>query len=143
MMNVGFFHKIPVMPLVLLWIAYALLGWYLAANHIVWLAGAFVVSVTLAIVRKTIVWLEQLVAFGSRVLVVVLFLSFSVALVETWSLFFSLFLIPIATTFLADLEMRFAGFNKTDSFWVLTVLAVAGLVVGELIDILLLPSSRF
>jgi hypothetical protein len=142
-MNVGFFHRIPVMPLILLWLAYALLGWYLAAHHIIWLTGAFVVSVTLAIVRKTIVWLEQLVAIGSRILVVVLFLILSVALVETWSVFFSLFLIPIATTFLADLEMRWKGFNKTDSFWILTVLALSGLVVGEMIDILILPSSAF
>jgi hypothetical protein len=143
MMNVGFFHRIPIMPLVLLWLAYALLGWYLAAHHIIWLTGAFVAAVALAIVRKTVAWLEQLVAFGSRILVVVLFLILSVALVETWSLFFSLFLIPIATTFLADLEMRFAGFNKTDSFWILTILALSGLVVGEMIDILLLPSSKF
>jgi glucan phosphoethanolaminetransferase (alkaline phosphatase superfamily) len=143
MMNVGFFNRIPVMPLVLLWLAYALLGWYLAAHHIIWLAGAFVAVVAIAIVRKSIAWLERLVAFGSRILVVILFLSISVALVETWSLFFSLFLIPIATTFLADLEMRFAGFNRLDSFWILTVLAVFGLVAGELIDILLLPSSRF
>ncbi|MBW4556323.1 MAG: hypothetical protein KME59_10360 [Trichormus sp. ATA11-4-KO1] len=142
-MNVGFFNRIPVMPLVLLWLAYALLGWYLAAHHIIWLAGAFVAVVAIAIVRKSIAWLERLVAFGSRILVVILFLSISVALVETWSLFFSLFLIPIATTFLADLEMRFAGFNRLDSFWILTVLAVFGLVAGELIDILLLPSSRF
>ena len=142
-MNVGFFHRIPVMPLILLWLAYALLGWYLAAHHIIWLTGALVVSVTLAIVRKTIVWLEQLVAIGSRILVVVLFLILSVALVETWSVFFSLFLIPIATTFLADLEMRWKGFNKTDSFWILTVLALSGLVVGEMIDILILPSSAF
>ncbi|QOV21790.1 hypothetical protein [Anabaenopsis elenkinii] len=142
-MNVGFFHRIPVMPLLLLWLAYTLLGWYLAAHHIIWLTGAFVVSVTLAIVRKTIVWLEQLVAIGSRILFMVLFLILSVALVETWSVFFSLFLIPIATTFLADLEMRWKGFNKTDSFWILTVLALSGLVVGEMIDILILPSSAF
>ncbi|MDB9445769.1 hypothetical protein [Anabaena sp. CS-542/02] len=142
-MHVGFFHRIPVIPLILLWLAYALLGWYLAAHHIIWLTGAFVVAVTLAIVRKTTVWLDHLVALGSRILVVVLFLSLSVALVETWSVFFSLFLIPIATTFLADLEMRWKGFNKTDSFWILSLLALCGLVVGEMIDILLLPSSGF
>jgi hypothetical protein len=49
----------------------------------------------------------------------------------------------LASTLLADLEMRFSGFNKLDSFWVLTVIAVLGLVMGELIDILLFPSSRY
>ncbi len=142
-MGVGFFNRFPVMPLVLLWLAYTLLGWYLAAHHIVWLMGAFIVTVAIGIVRKSIVWLERLVAFGSKTLVVILFVSASVAFVETWSLLFSLFVIPLATTWLADLEMRFAGFNKTDSFWILTVLAIFGLTVGEIVDILLLPSSRF
>ncbi len=142
-MDVGFFNRFPVMPLVLLWLAYTLLGWYLAAHHIVWLMGAFIVAVAIGIVRKSIVWLERLVAFGSKTLVVILFVSASVAFVETWSLLFSLFVIPLATTWLADLEMRFAGFNKTDSFWILTVLAGLGLTVGEIVDILLLPSSRF
>lgn len=131
------------MPLVLLWLAYTLLGWYLAANHIVWLVGAFVAAMVLAIVRKSTSWLERFVEFGSQTLAVVLFLSISIAFVATWSLLLRLFIIPFATTLLADWEMRFSGFNKLDSFWILTVLAVFGLVVGELIDILLFPSSRY
>ncbi|AFY50639.1 hypothetical protein Nos7524_4913 [Nostoc sp. PCC 7524] len=136
-------QKIPIIPLVLLWLAYAVLGWYLAAHHIIWLVGAFIITVAIAIVRKSISWLENLVALGSRTLVVILFLSISIALVATWSLLFSLFLIPLASTLLADLEMRFAGFNKLDSFLTITVLASLGLVVGEIIDILLLPSGRY
>lgn len=142
-MNVEFLYRIPLIPLILLWLAYALLGWDLAAHHIIWLAGAFVAAVAIAIVRKSISWLEYLVAFGSRALVIILFLSASIALVATWSLIFSLFLIPIATTLLADLEMRFAGFNKLDSFWILTILAGLGLIMGEIVDILLFPSSRY
>lgn len=131
------------MPLVLLWLAYTLLGWYLAANHIVWLVGAFVAAMVIVIVRKSTSWLERLVEFGSQTLAVILFLSISIAFVATWSLLLRLFLIPLATTLLADLEMRFSGFNKLDSFWILTVIAVLGLVIGELIDILLFPSSRY
>lgn len=131
------------MPLVLLWLAYTLLGWYLAANHIVWLVGAFVAAMVIVIVRKSTSWLERLIEFGSQTLAVILFLSISIAFVATWSLLLRLFLIPLATTLLADLEMRFSGFNKLDSFWILTVIAVLGLVVGELIDILLFPSSRY
>ncbi|MBE8999319.1 hypothetical protein IQ274_14090 [Nostoc sp. LEGE 12447] len=142
-MNVEFFNRIPFMPLVLLWLAYTLLGWYLAANHIVWLVGAFVAAMVIVIVRKSTSWLERLVEFGSQTLAVILFLSISIAFVATWSLLLRLFLIPLATTILADLEMRFSGFNKLDSFWILTVIAVLGLVVGELIDILLFPSSRY
>ncbi|MCC5627055.1 hypothetical protein [Nostoc sphaeroides] len=142
-MNVEFFNRIPLMPLILLWLAYTLLGWYLAANHIIWLVGAFVAAMVIAVVRKSISWLERLVEFGSQTLVVILFLSISIALVATWSLLLRLFLIPLATTLLADLEMRFSSFNKHDSFWVLTVIAILGLVMGELIDILLFPSTRY
>ena len=131
------------MPLVLLWLAYTLLGWYLAAHHIIWLVGAFVAAMVIAVVRKSISWLERLVEFGSRTLAVILFLSISIAFVATWSLLLRLFLIPLATTLLADLEMRFSGFDKLDSFWVLTVIAILGLVIGELIDIFLFPSSRY
>ncbi|MFW9260805.1 hypothetical protein A4S05_21530 [Nostoc sp. KVJ20] len=142
-MNVEFFNRIPLMPLVLLLLAYTLLGWYLAAHHIIWLVGAFVAAMVIAVVRKSIYWLERLIEFGSKILVVILFLSISIALVATWSILLRLFIIPLATTLLADLEMRFSGLNKLDSFWVITVLAVLGLVVGELIDILLFPSSRY
>ncbi|MEH1909678.1 hypothetical protein [Nostoc sp.] len=142
-MNVEFFNRIPLMPLVLLLLAYTLLGWYLAANHIIWLVGAFVAAMVIAVVRKSISWLDRLVEFGSQTLVIILFLSISIALVATWSLLFRLFIIPLATTLLADFEMRFSGYNKLDSFWVLIVVAVLGLVVGEVIDILLFPSSRY
>ncbi|WP_044500204.1 hypothetical protein [Nostoc sp. PCC 7107] len=142
-MNMEFSTRIPMMPLVLLWLAYALLGWYLAVHHIVWLVGAFIAVVAIAVVRRSNAWLEELTAFGSKILIVILSLGASVALVATWSLLFSLFLIPIATTFLADLEMRFAGFDKKDSFRMLTLLAGAGLFIGEAVDLLFFPSSRF
>ncbi|MEH2301342.1 hypothetical protein [Nostoc sp.] len=38
------------MPLVLLLLAYALLGWYLAANHIIWLVEAFVAAMSIGII---------------------------------------------------------------------------------------------
>jgi hypothetical protein len=142
-MNVEFFNRIPLMPLVLLWLAYTLLGWYLAAHHIIWLVGSFVAAMVIAVARKSISWLERLVEFGSKTLAVILFLSISIAFVATWSLLLRLFVIPLATTLLADLEMRFSGLNKLDSFWILTVIAILGLVIGELIDILLFPSRRY
>ncbi|MBD2300406.1 hypothetical protein H6G28_17640 [Nostoc sp. FACHB-190] len=142
-MTAGFVHKIPMLPLVLLWLAYALLGWYLAVHHIVWLVGAFIAAVAIAVVRRSNAWLEELTAFGSKILIVILTLGASVALVATWSVLFSLFLIPIATTLLADLEMRFAGFDKKESFRVLTFLAGTGLFIGEAVDLLFFPSSRF
>lgn len=142
-LNLESHPRIPILSLILLWLAYAILGWYLAAHHIIWLVGGFIATLAIAVVRKSLSWLERLVSLGSRVLVVILGLSMSIALVATWSLLFSLFLIPVASTLLADLEMRFAGFNKIDSFWILTFLAATGLLVGELVDLSVLPSIRY
>lgn len=142
-MNLLFFQRIPVAALALLWLAYNLLGWYLAAHQIAWLVGAFVAAIAIAIVRKSNSWLENLLVFGSQTLVVVLVLSASIALIAIWSILFSIFLIPLATTLLADLEMRFSGFSKTYSFWILTAVAISGLAVGEMIDILIFPSIKY
>jgi hypothetical protein len=142
-MNVEIVRIIPVLPLLLLWIAYALLGWYLAVHHIIWLTGAFITAIALAVARKSISWLEGLIAFGSQGLILILSLSLSMALIATWWLLFSLFLIPVATTILADLEMRFAGFNKKNSFWILTIIAALGIGIGEMIDLVFFPSMRY
>jgi hypothetical protein len=142
-MNIRYFNTMLVMPLGLLWFAYALLGWHLAAHHIIWLVGAFVAVVVLALVSKSILWLEALVRFGSQTLVVVLILSSSIALIATWSLLISLFLLPLITTILANVEMRFAGFSELYTFLIITSLAVLGLGIGEMIDLVVFPSSRY
>ena len=135
------------MPLMLLWLAYALLGWYLSAHHIVWLVGAFVAAFALAFASKGSPLLERLVRFGSQGLVAVLIISLIVStsfvLAAIWSILFALIVIPLGTTFLAEVEMRFAGFSKLDTFLLLTVIAGLGLGLGELTDIVLLPSMRY
>ncbi|WP_407900626.1 hypothetical protein [Scytonema sp. NUACC26] len=142
-MSNEFFHKIPWLPLVCLWLSYTWLGWYLSAHDVVWLVGAFVAAIVLAIAWRTIAWLERLVRFGSRALTVVLFLSASIALVATWSIFVTFLVLPLTTTLLAEMELRFSGFSKRDTFLLLSAIAGCGLVVGELIDISFLPSSRY
>ncbi|KAB8320288.1 hypothetical protein SD81_001290 [Tolypothrix campylonemoides VB511288] len=142
-MNIGYFNRVPLQPLVLLCLAYAWLGWYLSVNHIIWLVGAFVAALMLAVLWRSISWLERLIKFGSKTLVVVLVLSASIALIATWSLFSTFIIMPLATTLLAAMELRFAGFSKRDRLLLLAVLAAFGLTVGEAIDIVLLPSDRY
>ncbi|WP_414584618.1 hypothetical protein [Scytonema sp. PCC 10023] len=142
-MTVGSFKRVPLQPLVLLCLAYAWLGWYLSVNHIIWLVGAFVAALVLAVAWRSISWLERLIEFGSKTLVVVLVLSASIALIATWSLFSTFIIMPLATTLFAVMELRFAGFSKRDRLLLVTVLAGFGLTVGEVIDIVLLPSDRY
>ena len=116
-MNIGFLSRIPWLPLILVWMSYALLGWYLSAYHIFWLVGAFVAAVALGVAWKNIPWLERLLKFGSQSLFVVLIISVLVALAAKESLLLTLIVMPSVTTFLAEIEMRFAGFSKPDTFF--------------------------
>lgn len=146
-MNIGFISKIPWLALVLLWLVYALLGWYLSAHHIAWLVGAFVAALALAIVSKSSPWLDHLLKFISQGLVafllISLILSISLALAVTEPILLPLIVMPLVTTFLAELEMNSAGSNQINKFLILTIIAGLGLGFGEIIDIVLLPSLRY
>lgn len=145
-MKVEFLRGIPWLTLVSLWLAYLLLGWYLSAYHIFWVVGAFVAGIALASAWQSLSWLEGLVKFSSRsFLPILITLIFCVlfAIAANWSLSMPLIIIPFSTTFLADLDMRFIGLNIVERFLLLTLLAGFGLGVGEIIDIFLLPSSRY
>ena len=146
-MNTTFLSKTPWLSLLLLWLTYALLGWYLSAHHIVWLVGVFVAAVALALTWKSKPWLEHLMEFASQglfvVLIISLIFSISVSLALTRSLLLALIVVPIVITFLAELEMRFAGLSKFNAFLFLIIIAVLGLGLGEMVDIVFLPSMRY
>lgn len=144
---VGPINKLPLLALSTLWLAYVLLGWYLSAHHIVWLVGAFVVFTAKAIVWKSSPLLKHLSTLGSQglfvVIVVSLFVSISVALAITWSTSFTFIAIPFITTFFAQVEMGFYGFSKSQMLLVLTLTAGFGLILGEIVDLAILPSVRY
>jgi hypothetical protein len=146
-MNSQFFRTIPWSSLVLLWLAYVQMGWCLSAHHIVWLVGIFIAAVAFSVAWKSNPLVECLVRFFSQGFLVALVLSllFStlVALAATWSMLLPLIVIPLAATVLADLEMGLSGFSKLGTFLFFTALAGLGLAVGEMIDIVVLPSSRY
>ncbi|MBW4433814.1 MAG: hypothetical protein KME28_19395 [Pelatocladus maniniholoensis HA4357-MV3] len=142
-MNIEIFNQFPLITLLLHWLAYAFLGWYLSVHHIVWLVGVLVVALVLALVGRSITWLNRLLDYGSQVLIVTVVLSMSVIVVAILPIFFTFIVTPLATTVLAEIELRFAGFSKRDALLFLTLLAALGLVVGETIDLIFLPSSRY
>ncbi|MBF2066644.1 MAG: hypothetical protein IGS39_19820 [Calothrix sp. C42_A2020_038] len=143
MIKFNAFARIPVKSLILLCLAYTWLGWYLSAHHIVWLVGSVVTVFVLGIIWQTTSWLENLVEIGSRTLVVVLFLSISVTFIASWSIIFSLVLMPFATIMLANMELRLAGLSKSERFMLILISTGLSLGVGETIDLLLLPSLRY
>lgn len=138
--------RIPPLPLVALWLAYVLLGWYLSFNHIFWLAGALVAAGALTLSWKSLVWLDRLFQFASPGLLVILallMLYISLALATAWTILIPIIAIPLSVTFLANVEMRFAGFSKLNTFLLLAAIAGFGLGFGEIIDLLFLSSIRY
>lgn len=143
-MNLVFLKKIPLASLALLCLAYALLGWYLAAHHLFWLVGAFIAAITLTIAWKNLIWLEKLEKYTFLTWIVALIVSVSIALIAThWILLSGLIILLLATTVLANIEIHLAGFTGQEKFWILIISAVVGLVIGEIIDIAILPSIRY
>jgi len=141
------FFKLPVLALLTLWLAYALLGWYLSAHHIIWLVGACTTFVALAVAWKSSPLLDRFTSLGSQdlfiVVIVSLIISISVALAITWTNSFTLVVIPFVAMILAQVEMGFSGFDKLATFLFLTFIAGTGLVFGEVVDLTLFPSSKY
>lgn len=144
-MNVELLSRIPWLPLMFLWLAYALLGWYLSFYHIFWFVGVCVASVGLSLSGKNIAALEhvfKLTSKGLLIISVMLLLCILLVLAATWSILVPIIVIPLAITLLANVEMRFAGFSRLNTLLFLTVIAALGLGFGEIIDLLFLSSSH-
>ncbi len=140
--------KMPRTSLVLVWVAYVLLGWHLSAYHIVWLVGVFVAIFTIAIVWKTEPLLGRLLTlFRSQSLVIVISLSLAfsvgVTLLATEPVVMPLFSAPTITMLLAALDLYSAGVRQLDVLISLLVAAGIGLGLGECVDFFLLPSMRY
>jgi hypothetical protein len=144
-MNVGTLSRIPWLPVAFLWLAYFLLGWYLSAYHIFWFVGAFIAVVAFALSWKSIAVLDRIFKLASQgflVILVLLMLSILLVLAVTWSMLIPIITMPLVITFLANVEMRFAGFTRLNTLLFLTVLAALGLGLGETLDLLFLASSH-
>lgn len=138
-MNAKSLGRIPWLSLVILWLAYALLGWYLSAHHIIWLAGAFVALISLAVASKSNPLLKRLISISSQGLVVVVIASVIGSILGTlaitWNTTFNLIVIPFVATVLAQIESSFIGWSKPQTFLLLTFVAGFGLMFGEIVDL--------
>lgn len=146
-MNNESFGKIPWLAIGILWLVYALLGWYLAAHHIVWIVGAGVLIATLTFTWKAIPFFKQLSWFSSQGLFIVtvinLVVSLCIILFVSDFQFLGLIFLPILTMLWTDLEMRSAGFNQRQIMLYLAAIASFGIGFGEVIDLMLIPSLRY
>jgi hypothetical protein len=146
-MNLELHPKVSYFSLLLLWLAYALLGWSLAAHHIVWVVGLFIGFIAFYLVKKANPILFSLINICSQnwflLLSTALLVSILVAAIATSPILITLVIIPFISTVLVEIEMRYSGLNQLNKFLIFTTLSGLGLAVGEAIDIILLPSMRY
>ncbi|MBD2169463.1 hypothetical protein H6G04_34455 [Calothrix membranacea FACHB-236] len=147
-MNIDFSKKITSLSLLLLCVAYAFLGWYLSAYHIIWLVVTFIATVAFFVRRKNSSLFERSLSFfltGSlAIFIISLIVSIVLfALAVNSPLLGILIITPLATTVLAELEMRLTGLHRLNTLVILILIAGFGLVLGEMIDVLLVPSTRY
>lgn len=135
--------RLPWLSLILLWFAYVLVGWNLAAHHVIWFMGLLIMALAMTLSWVGSRWIKQALAYIPTVLLVALTVSILVTLAFTSSLFLALALVPLLTTFFAWNEMRFFNFSQARTFWGLIAIAVLGLSVGEVFDLWVLPSARY
>jgi hypothetical protein len=137
------FTKIPWLPLILLWITYVLVGWNLAAHHVIWFVVLLVITFSMTGSWAGSKLLEQSLKYIPQVLLVVLAISILATLSLTSSLFVTLGLTPFLTTFFAWNEMRFSNFNQRSTVWTLIGMTLLGLGVGEFLDLKVISSARY
>ncbi len=134
---------LPWLALILLWFAYALVGWNLMAHHVIWFMGLLIIAFAMTLSWAGSRWIKQVIERIPSLLLLALTASILVTLALTSSLFLPLAFIPFLTTFLAWNEMRFFKLSQIRAFWGLIAIAVLGLSIGELFDLWVLPSARY
>jgi hypothetical protein len=131
------------LSLLLFCFAYALVGWVLAAHHIIWYIGAFAAALGIFTAWGGSRLLGKWLGYTPQALLVTMLVSILITLMLMSSTFVALFAIPILTAILAWVEMQFLDLKANQALGVLIVLAGLGLALGEFIDLVVLPSARY
>lgn len=137
--------KTPWFPLILVALAYSLLGWHLAAYHILWTVGSFMGAFLLT---ATLIWggrtVGNIFRLGPRSVLTMFLLSAAITIAVAASTLFALILILLLAEILARLEMQsVGGFGQLFSFGTISLVACLGLWLGWFTGVAIVPSSRF
>lgn len=136
------FSQLPLLPLILLWLAYGLVGWHLSAHHIFWFVGVLIAVAAIAFAWTSSPWLGGAFGYLPQVLLIALVVSLLITLTAILPLLVTLVIIPGLTTVLAWQEMQALNLKGTYIWRILIAVAALGLGVGELTDLLILPSHK-
>jgi predicted benzoate:H+ symporter BenE len=88
-------------------------------------------------------WLKRALSHIPKALLLALVASVLLSLSFTSSLFLTLALTPLLTTFFAWNEIQASSFGQVRTCLILIVVTVSSLGLGELLDLWVLPSARY
>lgn len=135
-MKIGSLSKIPWLSLVLLWLAYILVGWYLSSYHIGW---SIFLLVAVDLVTIASLWggksLWGRVRLGPQSLILILLFSGTVCLAATLPSLFALTVMVLAAQLLARVDLLSAGLNINHARWILTVTTAISLGLGWIVGL--------
>jgi len=135
-----FLHRLPWVSLLLMLIAYGTFGWSIAeikiAHHwwALWLPAELLAVMLAFITTSPLRTLERIINqwFKSNLTSFVAAVggAFLVVVMLTWIHVFAYLLVLVASEALVRLDLQTGGFNERQSFWLLIVIAFAGLGAG-------------
>jgi hypothetical protein len=143
-MKAPLLSTIPWFSLVLVALAYGLLGWHLSAYHFLWSIGSFIAAVMITV---CLIWggkaFGELFRLGPRSVVTMLILSSVITLAVAASTLFAMIIILVLTKVLARLQMQSAGFSKHHTLGVVSLSAGLGLSLGWIVSKFFVSSSTY
>jgi hypothetical protein len=131
------------LSLILLMVAYGLVGWNLAAHHIIWVVGFLIIALAITVSWAGSNWVKKALSHIPKALLLALAASVMLSLSFTSSLFLTLALTPLLTTFFAWNEIQSSSPSQIRTSLIIVSVAVLSLGMGELLDLWVLPSARY
>ncbi|MBF2074686.1 MAG: hypothetical protein IGS50_13110 [Synechococcales cyanobacterium C42_A2020_086] len=136
------FPKSPLLALILLMVAFALVGWQLTLHHLVLFVSVLCSTIALVISQEANPWMGGIFGQLPQILLFSLSLSLLITLIFTLPILLTLVVIPVLTTLLAWQEIRLL-YPRSVIWRLLLIVALLGVGLGELIDLLILPSAKY
>lgn len=135
--------RIPLLSLVLLGLAYILVGWQLSLNDIFGFIGVVTFIIFISVALDSNPWLDGVLGYFPQIILFSASTSLLITLTLIFPMILVLVIIPTLTTFLAWKELEFLDFDQDNIRRILLVVAGLGLAVGEFVDLAVLPSVKY
>lgn len=135
--------RTPILSLVLLGLAYILVGWELSLNDIFGFIGIATFIIFTSVALDSNPWLDGVLGYFPQIILFSASTSLLITLTLIIPMLLVLVVIPVLTTFLAWKELEFLNFNQINIRKILLIVAGLGLAIGEFIDFAVLPSIKY